>query len=809
MTKFVLSNGKQLKKFLDSSAIAQAPEYKDDLFRLEPMAIDRSKFARDEALVEFLRSDRKRQRDSGSAAEAHDTQSELALAAADEERLWAKISPNLSLSKAKAAQATLLKKRNTASKHSDINSKVESTFNRKIKALQLSERDDICKQLTGFSYNDFVESLIGAGADVVSARKKADKMCADSVRKLQAEYPATAALLVAVPEQSTKESAANLAGRFKKWAGVSPGQTMREIEARIRAANRDLKNAEIAELVNKEMTKLLQNCSKAWQSQLPDQNVLRLLQMDMSEDAQKILAEYQRVQLRAETKTPDERAVRDSRITAQNASQKMYEKYKEQYGSDLQRTLGITIESDERCDVAAPSRSGELVSIDSLRGPQSELALVARTEEGTVVTRDHYSTAIEPGVHSILHFMAAYTTNKSRSEQMSTSDLNDAKERELVQILDRYLKMLSIAPPDAIFTVDGLRPTGDHALDLREVLRRAETCEELPIDTIIAYRRHWSANYEESPLDLDRALVSRFHKIDEEKLHRILVRLGMNEQQINASFVYGTSPQTNQVMQHVMAAAKSDLFRRTQRQAMEQTNLKERVKTAENGGGGGGGRSAKSRKLSESDTAGERNVDSNVNRLLGNVSDASKLLSLEKCERAYLQRYMREPLAVYGERECVNMAQCVCRVLALQYPEIAGHAQRRAGFTCREFLLPSQERTFQRVNKLPKQRQMCVLCNRVCVTWLYHENNRKGIEHELPLHEYTVLVEKEGEYGLHACLDVTQGSGKLTGIVGPFVRFSASDYVYSKMDVGERSVMSILETNSLDFRLRSDRDPRI
>lgn len=75
----------------------------------------------------------------------------------------------------------------------------------------------------------------------------------------------------------------------------------------------------------------------------------------------------------------------------------------------------------------------------------------------------------------------------------------------------------------------------------------------------------------------------------------------------------------------------------------------------------------------------------------------------------------RPPLENIGERACVNGNRCIAQFIA----QIRYGPGTDMAFTCKEFLLPEQHKTFLAGGGLPHRRSKCLLCARYFLTYTY------------------------------------------------------------------------------------------
>ena len=77
--------------------------------------------------------------------------------------------------------------------------------------------------------------------------------------------------------------------------------------------------------------------------------------------------------------------------------------------------------------------------------------------------------------------------------------------------------------------------------------------------------------------------------------------------------------------------------------------------------------------------------------------------------------FLSPPLENIGERPCVNGNRCIAQFIA----QIRYGPDTNMAFTCKEFLLPEQHKTFLAGGGLPHRRSKCLLCARYFLTYTY------------------------------------------------------------------------------------------
>jgi len=196
--------------------------------------------------------------------------------------------------------------------------------------------------------------------------------------------------------------------------------------------------------------------------------------------------------------------------------------------------------------------------------------------------------------------------------------------------------------------------------------------------------------------------------------------------------------------------------------------------------------------------------------LLGDC--AVKTRELEQCSKTHDDKFLRRAKQEAGERPCVNGEKCICRWLAIfRFGEATENA-----FVCREFLLPSQLKTFNESGTLPKTHSKCLLCSRYFMSYVYTLarnspnfkptgsialqafGNTIGVEDvESETLLYANDVETEDGYSNHVMLyaderwaDLASSRGNLgTLLWRPVVRFKSSDYVFETDPVKNEAML--------------------
>jgi hypothetical protein len=113
-------------------------------------------------------------------------------------------------------------------------------------------------------------------------------------------------------------------------------------------------------------------------------------------------------------------------------------------------------------------------------------------------------------------------------------------------------------------------------------------------------------------------------------------------------------------------------------------------------------------------------LETTSHRVMQFVSDSMKDFSiptkeLEVVSKSHDDQFLAPANTLLGERHCVLGDRCTALWLAKwRYGEDTPYA-----FLCKEFLLPSELKTFQTSGKLPEVQKKCLLCTRYYATFLY------------------------------------------------------------------------------------------
>ena len=171
----------------------------------------------------------------------------------------------------------------------------------------------------------------------------------------------------------------------------------------------------------------------------------------------------------------------------------------------------------------------------------------------------------------------------------------------------------------------------------------------------------------------------------------------------------------------------------------------------------------------------------------------------EKVDPLYCADFLRESRPEFGERDCRYGKRCIFMILGVLYPDTIGDlndsvsssssssSSSSNAFIAREYLRPFELKLWKESHMLPKNVRMCLGCNRLRTTFIFDQNEIKGIipHTEIQDHAYQVSnhysQSDRSTYNISNCL-VPAKEGKWNGIVAPFVRFNANNYVFTRVE---------------------------
>jgi len=141
--------------------------------------------------------------------------------------------------------------------------------------------------------------------------------------------------------------------------------------------------------------------------------------------------------------------------------------------------------------------------------------------------------------------------------------------------------------------------------------------------------------------------------------------------------------------------------------------------------------------------------------------------SIEGVSRAYEEAFMCEPTG--DQRPCSMEEMCEGRFI----PQAGSN-----GFTLREFLLPSQQKTYEQTHRYPLQRAPCIFCKRLQIAKMVVSARASGtgIREDMLLQDYYNFVGIPNEYTLESCL--LSKKTVWEGIVSPVVLHVRNAYKF-------------------------------
>ena len=151
----------------------------------------------------------------------------------------------------------------------------------------------------------------------------------------------------------------------------------------------------------------------------------------------------------------------------------------------------------------------------------------------------------------------------------------------------------------------------------------------------------------------------------------------------------------------------------------------------------------------------------NENNQVDKLRDA-----IEGVTREYEEKYMVAPSG--DERQCCMEEQCEGNFI----PQVQN------GFSLREFLLPSQEKTYKETRRYPIQRAPCIMCKRLQIARLLVSARAAGtgMREDCLVQDYYNFVNIPGEYRLEDCL--LSKKNVWEGIVSPVVLHVRNAYKF-------------------------------
>lgn len=582
----------------------------------------------------------------------------------------------------------------------------------------------------------------------------------------------------------------SLIARFRRWLNIIPVKRIDEIKSELLAANPGLSDFELHKLAVSKAAHDEKKSKLAHERSVSDENACRLLLYQYFEfDDKEALDIYFGFQ-----RTIIERQCLSDRGGAERRLNNM-KRAVDICSSHYKRTRG-SVASVVETFLRPPDRA--LVS--SAPAPSTQ-ALIEKLDRSDV----------SAPIRTAADFISAITEDLSREpDQVRQRHCSDLA-AQLMSAVNVTAALLKVAPDNAVFSA---KQNSRHPIECMHEMLRSTGVDDAMISR---YLRQWTQVQNVSQENVDRALAAIFRLQESETVRREFSALQREE--VEAALAYGVDPTSSAVMHAVTEFVQNEDFEAVLEEAI-----------ASVGPAPASSKRKRTEQASEIRTATAR--------------------SLERCSRAYLAPFFRAPAGAHHfERECANGVKCVCLALMTPFPTLGNHmggtaafntagngtsgtgtasqalhpkeplvseteptqalpssvGRHNQGFIGREFLKPSQMATLLESNKLPAVQQLCLLCNRYATTFLYYDYMRKSTLSSAStrleiLHDHTVLIDQEGEYDHSACLLTTTPNRPHTGIVGPFIGWSASHYRFSKTRVGNAILPCVVECAALDFQ---------
>jgi len=443
----------------------------------------------------------------------------------------------------------------------------------------------------------------------------------------------------------------------------------------------------------------------------------------------------------------------------------------------------------------------EVTDRSQLRNSVLEVADTFVNNSGLVTRTNVMGEVISPQLHPLSAFVRYFVAGKVRTDESLASSGARFLEHYRAHVVNGFMKLLDAAPADACLTAPGRRPSGSAAYDLQCLLEHdaAFDTSAASKERLHKYQALWAQTHTLDQADVESALAVRATHINREKAADMMRALGMSEADVQSALLNGGAAEQAAFLRAVFASINTEAFQQAEAQAEQETNLARRVADAQQRGHkppsakkGGRGREALGLAPGGGGGGGTTGL---TTRMLG--------IQLERVTKQYLQSFMRPPI-LDDERACVLGERCLCLTLAATFPALAPVDGKGAGFIGREFLLPSQLNTYQSSSNgtLPRVRQMCVICDRGCVTAMVHHCIETCQEPNVPLHTYDVEVDTPDGYRADLLLHPVACDNRGTGIVGPFPALNIANLVYGKVTIN-KCLYSCLVESGTDFRTGS------
>ncbi len=168
--------------------------------------------------------------------------------------------------------------------------------------------------------------------------------------------------------------------------------------------------------------------------------------------------------------------------------------------------------------------------------------------------------------------------------------------------------------------------------------------------------------------------------------------------------------------------------------------------------------------------------------------------ALERVRMVYCADFLR-PAIGESERPCKYGDRCVVRLMALAFPDTLSNSIQKEGFTCREWLLPSElNRTKEQRGWFPPAPKPCLMDTRLRVHYhvLQALKNHVAPKEMLPDHES--VIEKDG-YNTNDCFSPVSGDGIWLGFNRPYKKFNFNNVRYERMERDGKKIPCLVEIN--------------
>ena len=625
-----------------------------------------------------------------------------------------------------------------------------------------------------------------------------------------------------------------ICAQFKHWIGVNAGGAQQQIEDRIRSKHPRLDPVKIAQRAEEEIREIMAKQTSKWTQFFSDDKMVDLLRRyrDMNNaTAREILEAYMDYKSRIESTTDEERRNRENDNVLRNLERDESAARDAEY---RQRVHGLIEAGAGR----VPAGDPDFVPVDAARDP---LTQPARTKldpvTGAVTKFNGVDDALGPRMQSAAEFLYAFSRNKSDPDTVIHQRLCERIACSVHQDIQLHLDFMRVAKPSSLFADDENKPSasGNTVDDLIALLESTETLQRVDGDAVVRYLVEWQRCLVECRLDVDDAVAFRHKQYDADLVASMMKDLELSSEQVEANMAFGIDPETSEVMRQIIWAAQSDWFRQTDAQADERYKHAERIERLER-------RTKRRRVAEEHDSSGtsepaavaashsqsrtcEDLVHSDDEAVADRGSDRDFQYSVESqfkdmtlhsrvarrmpaVPADYFPQFMRKGLgAEVGERDCRNGENCYCAVKSSIYPYADETKRRGRDFVCREFLLPAEFDAWRVNRKLPSARGFCLFCELYIITLEYDRLVRERKTPIKPLHRFAFQI-GPGQFNA-SCMLPVRHEDRWTGIVRPFLRMNANNYVPGETRVGNVTVPCLRPTDRLDFRLTSVKRTRI